>query len=49
MHMLIPDAELLVVPGGTHVAPIEIPELINLRLERFLDQRVYCTRPRTSA
>ena len=48
MHMLIPDAELLVVPGGTHVAPIEIPELINLRLERFLDQRVYGTKPRAA-
>ncbi len=36
MSELIPDCELLVVPGGTHVAPIEIPELVHLRLERFL-------------
>ena len=31
----IPGAELLTVPGGTHVAPIEHPELITLRLEKF--------------
>lgn len=40
MQSLIPEAELLVVPGGTHVAPIEIPELVNLRIERFLRDRV---------
>ena len=36
MHSHIPGAELLTVPGGTHVAPIEQPELITLRLEKFL-------------
>ena len=36
MHSRIPGAELLTVPGGTHVAPIEHPELITLRLEKFL-------------
>lgn len=36
MHQRIPFAEMLTVPGGTHVAPIEQPELIGLRLERFL-------------
>ena len=36
MHDRIPGSEMLVVPGGTHVAPIEQPELIGLRLERFL-------------
>jgi pimeloyl-ACP methyl ester carboxylesterase len=35
MHRIIPDAELLTVPGATHVAPIEQPELIALRLEKF--------------
>ena len=39
MQMLIPDAELLLIPGGTHVAPIEIPELLALRVERFLRER----------
>jgi pimeloyl-ACP methyl ester carboxylesterase len=36
MHARIPRSELLTVPGGTHVAPIEHPELITLRLEKFL-------------
>lgn len=35
MHDRIPGAELLTVPGGTHVSPIEHPELIALRLEKF--------------
>ena len=36
MHDRIPDSEMLTVPGGTHVAPIEQPELLTLRLEKFL-------------
>ena len=36
MHDRIPGSELLTVPGGTHVSPIEHPELIALRLEKFL-------------
>jgi pimeloyl-ACP methyl ester carboxylesterase len=35
MQSRIPGAEMLTVPGGTHAAPIEQPELIGLRLERF--------------
>jgi pimeloyl-ACP methyl ester carboxylesterase len=34
----IPGAEMLTVPGGTHAATIEQPELIQLRLERFLEE-----------
>ncbi len=34
-------AELLVVPGGTHYAAVEYPELINLRMEKFLRERRY--------
>lgn len=40
MQALIPEAELLIVPGGTHVAPLEIPELVHLRVERFLVDRI---------
>lgn len=32
----IPAAELLVVPGATHVLPVEQPDLVNLRIEQFL-------------
>jgi pimeloyl-ACP methyl ester carboxylesterase len=38
MHRLIPGSEILAVPGGTHVAPIEQPELIALRLEKWLSR-----------
>jgi len=40
VRQTIPDAELLVVPGGTHIAPLEIPELVHLRVARFLAERV---------
>ena len=36
----IKDAELCVLPKGTHFTPIEYPDLINLRIRRFLKQRV---------
>jgi len=36
MHDRIPHSELLTIPGGTHTAPIEQPELLELRLEKFL-------------
>lgn len=37
----IPDAELLVIPEGSHAAMIEQPDLFALRLARFLEARVY--------
>jgi pimeloyl-ACP methyl ester carboxylesterase len=40
MQQAIPAAQLLTVPKGTHTAPIEIPELITLRVEKFLKERV---------
>ena len=38
MARQIPQAELLMVRGGTHYAPLEYPELINLRIEKFLKE-----------
>lgn len=35
MARRIPEAEILVVPGGTHYVPVEYPELVSLRIERF--------------
>lgn len=40
MRDQIPAAELLLLPRGSHAAIIEHPELINLRLEKFLHERV---------
>ena len=36
----IPNAELLEIPRGSHAALIEQPELINLRLEKFIRSRI---------
>jgi pimeloyl-ACP methyl ester carboxylesterase len=40
MHSRVRESELCVVPGGTHTAPIEVPELVTLRIQRFLQDRV---------
>jgi pimeloyl-ACP methyl ester carboxylesterase len=40
MAEAIPRCELLMVPGGTHVTPIEQPELVNARIETFLREKV---------
>ncbi len=40
MHARIPGSELLVLPGGSHVAPLERPRLLAERLGRFLDDRL---------
>lgn len=39
MAQKIPDAELKVIPGGTHYAAVEFPELINRFLEEWLKRR----------
>lgn len=36
MDELLPNSELLMIPGGSHVAPIEQPELLHLRFRDFL-------------
>lgn len=40
MAEAIPTGELLMVPGGTHVTPIEQPELVDDRVKAFLRDRV---------
>jgi pimeloyl-ACP methyl ester carboxylesterase len=36
----MPHGEIMMVPRGTHVTPIEQPELVNARIEKFLRERV---------
>jgi pimeloyl-ACP methyl ester carboxylesterase len=36
----MPQAELLMVRGGTHVASIEQPELVDGRIREFFETRV---------
>lgn len=38
MARLIADSELLVLDSGSHVAPLEQPELVGIRVRRFLDR-----------
>lgn len=40
MHRLIPDSELLVMHKATHAGLVEQPDLINLRIEKFINDRV---------
>ena len=40
MAQRIPGAELVIVPGGTHVTPLEHHDLVRERVERFLESRV---------
>ncbi len=41
-HMVseIAGAELLTIEGGTHYTPIEYPMTVNLRIQKFLEERV---------
>ncbi len=39
MAELMPNAELGMLAGGTHVAPLEQDELVTLRIEKFLAER----------
>ena len=37
MASMIPGAQLMMAKGGTHSLPIELPELVNIKVRRFLD------------
>ena len=47
MADLIPTSELVIVPGGTHVAPLELPDLVIAAMERFLEARGFLDSPST--
>ena len=40
MATTIPDAELMIIPGGTHYVPVEFPDEINQRILTFLRQKL---------
>jgi pimeloyl-ACP methyl ester carboxylesterase len=39
MHAFIPGSEMVVLPGGSHVGPIEHPALVDRSVAAFLDRR----------
>ena len=41
MARRIRGTEIMVLPGATHYAALEYPEMVNLRLEKFLRERGY--------
>jgi len=41
MHRMVPGSEYLLVPLASHTMPIEMPDLVNLRVEKFLKERVF--------
>jgi len=45
MHEAIAGSELLVLPGGTHVGPLEHPDLVEARVTAFLEAHVPVSRP----
>jgi pimeloyl-ACP methyl ester carboxylesterase len=40
LHKSIPGADLLTLPTGSHIGPLELPEFIHLRIEKFIAERV---------
>ncbi|MBI2026912.1 MAG: alpha/beta fold hydrolase [Deltaproteobacteria bacterium] len=36
LHQLIKTSELFIVPQGSHVSQWDMPEVVNLRIEKFL-------------
>ncbi|MBF5044022.1 alpha/beta fold hydrolase [Aggregicoccus sp. 17bor-14] len=46
MAEAIPGAELFLLSGGTHTAPLEHPRAIEMRLERFLQEHAFAPKPR---
>ena len=40
MHREIPGAEMLIIPRGSHAAIIEQPDLINFRIEKFINEKI---------
>jgi len=41
MSRILPNAELVVLIGGSHAAPLEQPQRITARVDQFLRQRAY--------
>ncbi len=41
MARRIRGSEIMIIPGATHYAMLEYPEMVNLRLEKFLRERGY--------
>ncbi len=45
MAEAIPNSEFMIVPHGSHTAPLEQPQLVGQRIERFLRTRILMSGP----
>lgn len=45
MHRLLPNSQCLTIPTGSHLGPLELPELVNLRIEKFLAELARTEKP----
>lgn len=45
----IPGSELMIVPGGSHTAPIEQPSIVGERVQKFLRERVLARAPEANS
>lgn len=45
MHELLPDSEMLVLPGASHAGPIELPDTVTGAMEKFLVRRGLASGP----
>ena len=41
MHNRIPNSELTIMPYGSHCTQLDLPDYVNLRIEKFLDSHEY--------
>ena len=41
MARRIRGSEIMIIPGATHYALLEVPEMVDLRLEKFFRERGY--------
>ncbi len=48
MHQAVPGSELLILPAGSHMGLLEHPELVELRLAKFLAERLPVRAPAAS-
>jgi pimeloyl-ACP methyl ester carboxylesterase len=45
MHQLIPNSQLEVIRHGSHCPQMDLPELVNFKIEKFLEQINYGSKP----
>ena len=45
MHQLIPESQLEIIRHGSHCSQMDLPDLVNFKIEQFLDRINYASTP----